>query len=259
MGSAGSRTDASRLDRSFCWDSGPTSPRGARSARWPFPNPRLARAAGVPHMLTPYGVSTGRWQLPPVPAQRWRPWDARRSFRALRVVCQGTGGSDGSGLPSLTPEHVLAWATKVPLPLEGQAAPPGAEAPRRSGAGGAGRCRASTPAGPRPEGTGTLLTAACHRGAQGEVRRDSELTSVLPRERGLSSPRCLVRATVRGKARPQTQRAGARLSKGGLGTRIGGWRGTVPAGWHGDLGGLFPGSSLCCPCMSPVLTPKAEP
>lgn len=122
------------------------------------------------------------------------------------------------------------------------------------------------PAGPRPEGTGMLLTAACHRGAQGEVRRDSELTSVLPRERGLSSPRWSPRGPgascvplYAGKARPQTQRAGARLSKGGLRTRIGGWRGTVPAGRHGDLGGLFPGSSLCCPCMSPVLTPKAEP
>lgn len=153
---------------------------------------------------------------------------------------------------------------RLPLPPwpDAQLAPlRSAPAPTQAGGG-----LPAGPAGPRPEGTGTLLTAACHRGAQGEVRRDSELTSVLPRERGLSSPpveppraRRLVRATVRGKARPQTQRAGARLSKGGLRTQIGGWRGTVPAGRHGDLGGLFPGSSLCCPCMSPVLTPKAEP
>lgn len=118
---------------------GPCPPGAPRVPRQPFLNLHLARAAGVCDTQTPNRVSTGTWLLPRVPAKRWHPWDVQHLFQALRILCKGTGDSDGSRLLSLIPEHLLAWVTNIPLLLERDRQYPwGLRMPRSSGAGGGG-------------------------------------------------------------------------------------------------------------------------
>lgn len=122
------------------------------------------------------------------------------------------------------------------------------------------------PAGPRPEGTGTLLTAACHRGAQGEVRRDSELTSVLPRERGLSSPRWSPRGPgascvplYAGK-RAHKPKELARVSQRAVsGPGSGAGEGRCPLGGTGTSGGCFPAPLSAAPACPPFSHRKLSP